>query len=650
MKKCFVRILSAMLVMLVIVPLFVVQASAATTFERKLGVPVDYQYNYTTVRYGTNKSCATSGCGAASASMVVEYFTGNTSQSPDTLFTWACNNGWYTGNGLTYAAVKQLCANYGVTLTWVGTKDAIVSALKAGNPIIALMGPGTFTSGGHYIVLSGIKIVDGTTYIRVNDPNSSSRTNSYYTLSLIWTEKRTSSSTPFGVCTYSSAPKGAVSDFYVEPGQYSQVESSDGSLNIRASASSSGTVLGTIPTGTYVKVQSVTGNWAYVTYNGISGYVYTSYLVDGGDPSVSAPSISVASTLEYGTALPVSWGAVSGATSYSYSAKLYRGEMSATSASTVASGTTTGTSFTVPAQTAGKYIQVSVTATNGSTSATSTAVVMVGPWVGYPSDVQYIPLNETTSDGGYMAINGTTASSNSTVWTSSKGSAFIAVYWRAFLCAPNTDGSYNVTAVYEYGASKSVTVSGSNVLFAIHSAYTNYSYAEAIKVGDTLTFAGVYLDKNTVRGTAYVLVNGGIPLGPDSLTIKSSAKLSYSSSYVNGADADTGVADFIAQFNEDAEYISVRNASGAAVESGVVCTGYTVNLVVNGAVKETYTIVIAGDADGDGSITTADLIIMKSHIASKLSVTGAYAEACDIDSSSSIETTDLILMKYKLAN
>jgi len=644
MKKTAIRFISVMIAALMIVPLVVIQAGAATTFERKLGVPVDYQYNYKTVRYttssGVGKSTSSSGCGAASASMVVEYFTGNTSQNPDTLFKWACDNGYYYGSGLDYATVKKLCANYGVTLTWVGTKDAIINGLKAGNPIIALMGPGTFTSGGHYIVLSGIKIENGVTYIRVNDPNSSSRTNNYYKLDLIWSEKRTTSSTPFGLCTYSSAPKGKVSDFYVEPGKYSKVNSSDGFLNIRSSASSSGSIVGTVNTGTFVKIQSVTGNWAYISHNGVSGYVYTPYLVDGGDPSVGAPVLSAASTLAYGTSMTVSWGAVSNATSYTYSAKLYKGEMSATSATTIVSGTTSGTSFTIPAQSSGKYLSISVTATDGSTTATSTATVMVGPWVGYPAGVEYIPV---------VSINGSTSESTSTVWTSANTSTFSAVYWRGFLCAPNADGTYTVSAIYENGASKSVTVSGKNVLWIVHSSYTNYSYCTNIAVGDKLEFCGVYFDGNTIRGNGHVLVNGGVPLHPTALTIKDTTA-SYDGDCLVGASAGVTGDQLVAKFNEDAEYVKVRDRSGAEVTNGVVGTGYTVNLVIDGVAVQSYTIVIRGDVTCDGVISTADLVAVRASVSGKSRFSGFFEKASDVDGTGAVNTTDYVALRKMLAS
>lgn len=636
MKNYINRTIPVLLAIFMLLPLAAIGASAATTYERKLGVPVDYQYNYTTVRYGTNKSVKTSGCGAASASMVVEYYTGNTSQTPDTLFTWACNNGWYTGNGLSYAAVKQLCANYGVTLTWVGTQAEIISALKAGHPIIALMGPGTFTSGGHYIVLSGIKVVDGTTYIRVNDPNSSSRTNSYYTLSLIWSEKRTSSSTPFGVCTYSKDPQGKSGDFYVEPGKYSKVVSSDGSLNIRSSASSSGTVLGTIPSGTYIMVTSVTDNWAYVTYNGISGYVYTSYLKDGGQVTVSAPTISAATALAYGNAATVSWNTVSAATSYSYSATLYQGEISVGNGKSIASGTTTSTSFTIPAQSEGKYIRVTVTAKGSTNSASSTADIMLGPWVAYPSDVQYIPVAD---------INGSVGSSNSTIWTASKGSAFTAVYWTAVLCSPNTDGTYTVKSVYASGTSKSVTPSGNEIVLGIHESYTNHSYAANLVVGDKLTLCGIYLDKATVRGSGYILVNGGIPLAPSDITSAVAEITKVSATAFRGFSENTTVGAAKAKFTENGDYMQIRDASGVlSSDTSIIGTGYTVNIVVNNSVKVSYMLVVAGDMNGDGIITATDYVALGRVLNNSATATGAYEIAADVDANGSVTTSDYILL------
>ena len=130
------------------------------------------------------------------------------------------------------------------------------------------------------------------------------------------------------------------------------------------------------------------------------------------DPkTVVAPTISAAYTVAHNATLSVSWGAVTNATSYKYSVTTYAGEPSATSAKTVVGTTnTTGTSFTVPAQSSGKYMKIEVTAVGPSNSASSTKTVLMGPWEAYPKTVQYIPVAD---------INGSTSASNSTIWTSS---------------------------------------------------------------------------------------------------------------------------------------------------------------------------------------------------------------------------------------
>ncbi len=350
---------------------------------------------------------------------------------------------------------------------------------------------------------------------------------------------------------------------------------------------------------------------------------------------VTAPTVTVNSTVAYGSSLSVSWSAVKNATSYNYSAKLYSGEISATSATTLVSSSTTGTSFTIPAQSSGKYIVVSVTAVGPSNSATTTKNVMMGPYYGsYPTDVEYLPVNE---------INGTTSSSNSTIWTSSNTSTFAAKYWRAFTCSPNADGTYTVDTIHEYNATKSVTVSGKNILFAIHSSYANYEYCTDIVVGDKLTLCGIYLDSATIRGTGYILVNGGVPLHPDSLTIKDSA-VSYDGEYLVGATIGSSGSDITSMFNEESEYVQVKDLNGNVVDAGIIGTGYTVNLVVEGVAVESYTIIVSGDLNSDGTMNTSDLLSVTTYIEGKFDLSGMYFKAGDLDGNDTVATTDYMIM------
>lgn len=69
-------------------------------------------------------------------------------------------------------------------------KPQIIQALKTGKLVVAIMSAGHFTSGGHFIVLTGIK--DGK--ITVADCGSRQRTKQTWSLDLIVNESNSSAS------------------------------------------------------------------------------------------------------------------------------------------------------------------------------------------------------------------------------------------------------------------------------------------------------------------------------------------------------------------------------------------------------------------------------------------------------------------------
>jgi hypothetical protein len=164
-----------------------------------MDIPLYLQNDYCqTVCYidGVPKSVATSGCGATSMSMVIAYLTGNTNQTPYTLFKWAYDHGYYDGDGLGHSCLTKLASLYGVKGTWIENDASLITeALQEGHPVIAHMGPGIFTTEGHYIVLRGITD-DG--YVLVNDPGSKNKNRYAYKLSTVVAQAKTNSS--FMVC------------------------------------------------------------------------------------------------------------------------------------------------------------------------------------------------------------------------------------------------------------------------------------------------------------------------------------------------------------------------------------------------------------------------------------------------------------------
>ncbi|MBQ9300652.1 MAG: SH3 domain-containing protein [Clostridia bacterium] len=90
------------------------------------------------------------------------------------------------------------------------------------------------------------------------------------------------------VPTATAAPAVMVAPTAVPANAVNATVRCNGNLNLRATASSSGKVLGRIPNGTVITAQPVDSKWYAVTYNGQSGYVMAQYLQTAGGGTAAA--------------------------------------------------------------------------------------------------------------------------------------------------------------------------------------------------------------------------------------------------------------------------------------------------------------------------------------------------------------------------
>ncbi|MEE1321394.1 MAG: C39 family peptidase [Acutalibacteraceae bacterium] len=113
---------------------------------------------------------AITGCGPVCLSMVAFYLTGDKDMSPDKMVEFATRNGYYQrGFGSLWTLISEGGKKLGITVKELPLSESmIIENLKAGKPIICVMGKGDFTSSGHFIVMR--KYEKGK--IWVNDPNS----------------------------------------------------------------------------------------------------------------------------------------------------------------------------------------------------------------------------------------------------------------------------------------------------------------------------------------------------------------------------------------------------------------------------------------------------------------------------------------------
>jgi len=113
------------------------------------------------------------GCGPTCLSMVIAGLTKNTDATPAAVASYSIQSGCYVdGVGTSWDLMTIGAANFGLSSVEIGlSEDEMVSELNSGRPLIASMGPGDFTSSGHFIVITGY--YNG--MFAVNDPNSKKR-------------------------------------------------------------------------------------------------------------------------------------------------------------------------------------------------------------------------------------------------------------------------------------------------------------------------------------------------------------------------------------------------------------------------------------------------------------------------------------------
>ena len=111
-----------------------------------------------------------SGCGPTCMAMAAIRLTGNRTLNPWEMAKFAEERGFNViGDGTSWSFFTEGARLLGLDSVPI-TPEAqrIFDNLEVGNPIVAVMGPGDFTTTGHYILLAGTE--DGK--VRVNDPNS----------------------------------------------------------------------------------------------------------------------------------------------------------------------------------------------------------------------------------------------------------------------------------------------------------------------------------------------------------------------------------------------------------------------------------------------------------------------------------------------
>lgn len=153
----------------------------AEPFEQGQSVDIDRKYPYYIQwdkRWAYDKlggtNIAIGGCGPTCVAMALSGILDDKSITPKNIAEQEEANGYFTDGGTKWSFFDYIAKEYGVKSTGVPlSKNAINASLNKGNPIIASVHPGKFTTVGHIILITA---VDSEGNYIINDPNSYTRT------------------------------------------------------------------------------------------------------------------------------------------------------------------------------------------------------------------------------------------------------------------------------------------------------------------------------------------------------------------------------------------------------------------------------------------------------------------------------------------
>lgn len=113
---------------------------------------------------------ALNACGPTVMSMLYVYYTGDTGLDPASMAAWADERVYAPTGATEWSFFTEGAERLGLSAKMINPDRSVVSdALREGRPVVCVVGPGDFTDGGHYILLTGI---DGAGNVSVCDPNS----------------------------------------------------------------------------------------------------------------------------------------------------------------------------------------------------------------------------------------------------------------------------------------------------------------------------------------------------------------------------------------------------------------------------------------------------------------------------------------------
>lgn len=121
------------------------------------------------------------------------------------------------------------------------------------------------------------------------------------------------------------------------------------------------------------------------------------------------------------------------------------------------------------------------------------------------------------------------------------------------------------------------------------------------------------------------------------------AKFIYQKDFISGIKLDTTIENVKKALSIHNAKVEVQEENGNNA-TGIIKTGQKIT-IVSGNLKETLTVILHGDTNGDGLISAVDYVKIKNHIMGTNKLTGVYQKSADVNKDNNISAVDYVNIK-----
>lgn len=219
-----------------------------------------------------------------------------------------------------------------------------------------------------------------------------------------------------------------------------------------------------------------------------------------------------------------------------------------------------------------------------------------------------------------------------------------------------TDG----TQISGYSSADYITVLYSGTVNAtqlnVRAAPVSGTVVGQLNNGDKIIIIGDSVDgwysiesiDGTLKGycsAEYIINNGKMMVaeGTESYFSITDPNLSIANGALRGVKLKTAVADLLKGFTGT---VDIVNASGDVLDgTKIVGTGCKLRVTENGSTYYAATVLVMGDVDGDGTVTSYDYLFIKRHFMGTYNLKDVYFQAGNIGGGDKLDVVDYVLIK-----